>query len=120
MGADRLKKIRDQVERGWNKAGKRPSQPTLFDVDPIFVGRAFHVRLQKGIRAKLGDELLLQSVDSVQVVTRGPELVGDCPRLPAAIADALNQPGRVACVQVIGVGENSNTLEVAIHEAKST
>ena len=116
MGQDRLKKIRDQVERGWNRAGRRSNEPKLFDVAPILVGRAFPVRLKKGARAKIGEELLLQSVNSVQVVTRGPEIVGSCANLPPEIVDALNEPGHIACVEVIGVGETSQTLEVAIHE----
>jgi hypothetical protein len=115
MGADRLKGQKDQAERGWNKAGKRlikPIQMSLFDADPVFGKRSFKIALRENAKAIVGDELLVQTANNNQVVTRGPEIIGDCPNLPASISDAIKVGGAV-CVEVIGVGAISNTLEVA-------
>jgi len=115
MGADRLKDKKDQAKRGWDMAGQRltrPIQLSLFDADPIFGRRSFKIALRDHARAGLGDELLLQTSNDNRFVTRGPEIIGDCPNLPAAVLDTL-KVGGVICLEVIGVGAITNTLEVA-------
>jgi hypothetical protein len=115
MGADRLKDKKDQAKRGWDKAGQRLTQPiqlSLFDADPILGRRSFRIALRDHAKAGLGDELLLQLSNDIRFVTRGPEVIGDCPNVPAAVLDTL-KVGGVICLEVIGVGAISNTLEVA-------
>ncbi|MEA2939890.1 MAG: hypothetical protein QOD09_419 [Bradyrhizobium sp.] len=115
MGADRLKDRKDQAKRGWDKAGQRLTQPiqlSLFDADPIFGRRSFRIALRNNVKAGLGDQLLLQTANDNRFVTRGVEIIGDCPNLPAAVLDTLKVGGAI-CLEVISVGAISNTLEVA-------
>ena len=115
MGADRLKDRKDQAKRGWDKAGQRLTQPiqlSLFDADPIFGRRSFRIALRKDAKAGLGDQLLLQTSNDNQFVTRGVEIIGDCPTVPAGILDSLKVGGAI-CLEVVGVGAITNTLEVA-------
>jgi hypothetical protein len=115
MGADRLKDQKDQAKRGWNKAGERLMQPvqlSLFDASPVLGRRSFKISLRGGAKASVGEELLLQTANDNLFVTRGPDIVGECSNLPASIVDEL-KVGGVICVEVIGVGEISHTVEVA-------
>ena len=115
MGADRLKKIKDEAKRGWNAAGQRlsnPEQLSFFDNDPLMGRPSFKVLLKKNASASKGDELLLQSVNDNQFITRGPEIVGECDALPGFVKDQLKISG-VICIEVIGVGSITDTLEVA-------
>jgi hypothetical protein len=95
-----------------NEGGTQPIQLSLFDADPILVSRSFRIALRDNAQASVGDELLLQVSDNDQFVTRGMEVIGDCPSLPDAILDTLKVGGAI-CLEVIGVGTISNTLEVA-------
>jgi len=115
MGADRLKEIKDNAERGWNRAGKRlfsPSQLSLFDVEPTFARRSFRLTLKSNAAARVGEELLLHATNDNQFLTRGPTVIGECSEVPAAIFEEL-KIGRAICVEVIGVGTITNTIEVA-------
>jgi hypothetical protein len=115
IGADRLKDKKDQAKRGWDKAGQRLTQPiqlSLFDADPIFDRRSFRIARRDHAKAGLGDQLLLQTSNDSRFVTRGLEIIGDCPNVPAAVLDRLSVGG-VLCLEVISVGAISNTLEVA-------
>ena len=115
MGADRLKEIKDHAKRGWNKAGQRllnPIQLSFFDSSPTFGRRSFRVILKQKLEAAIGEELLLHTDNNNQFVTRGPEVLGECPELPASILDEL-KAGSVVCVEVVGVGTITNTIEVA-------
>ncbi len=116
MGADRLKSIKDNAERGWNKAGERlvnPSQLSLFDAHPTFARRSFQISLKSKLAAcSIGDELLLHLRDSSLVVTRGPAVVGECKQLPASIADEL-KVGGVLCIEILKIGTLTDTIEVA-------
>jgi hypothetical protein len=85
---------------------------SLFDADPIFGRRSFKILLRNDAKAGLGDQLLLQTSNDNQFVTRGVEIIGDCPNVPAAVLDTLKVGGAI-CLEVIGVGAISNTLEVA-------
>jgi hypothetical protein len=115
MGADRLKDIKDNAKRGWNKAGQRlanPPQLSLFDVDPTFAPRSFRIMLKGKVSACVGDELLLQTANDNQFITRGPEIIGECADIPVSILDDLKIGGAI-CVEVIAVGTLTNTIEVA-------
>lgn len=115
MGADRLKEIKDQAKRGWNKAGERlfsPSQLSLFDAKPTVARRCFHIMLKSKTAARIGEELLLHKMNNNQFLTRGPNLIGECSELPVAVAEELKVGGTI-CVEVIGIGTITNTIEVA-------
>lgn len=115
MGADRLKEKKDEAKRGWNRAGLRLMQPlqlSLFDAAPEFDRRSFRIMLRNGATACVGEQLLLQNANDAQMIIRGPEVVGECTNLPAAILDDL-KIGGVICLEVVGVGAIGNTLEVS-------
>jgi hypothetical protein len=115
MGADRLKDIKDNAKRGWNRAGERllnPSQLSLFDVDPTFARRSFRVMLKGTVSACVGEELLLHNVNDNQIITRGPNVISECAELLAAIIDEL-KTGCSLCIEVISVSTITNTIEVA-------
>jgi len=115
MGADRLKDIKDNAKRGWNRAGDRllaSPQLSLFDVAPTAARRSFRVMLKGNVVANLGEELLLHAIKNTQILTRGPEVIGQCTSLPAAIIDGL-KVGSTICVEVVEVGKITNTIEVA-------
>jgi hypothetical protein len=115
MGADRLKDIKDNAKRGWNMAGERlfsPSQLSLFDVHPTFARRSFRIALKETASACTGEELLLHVANDNQFLTRGPNIIGECSGLPAAIIEELKVGGAI-CVEVIAVGTITNTIEVA-------
>jgi hypothetical protein len=115
MGADRLKKIKDNAKRGWNAAGERlfdPSQASLLDAAPVLAQRSFRISLKGKTPTCVGDELLLHAKNDGQFVTRGPDVIGKCSELPASILEEL-KIGGVICVEVIGVGTITNTIEVA-------
>jgi hypothetical protein len=80
MGADRLKDQKDQAKRGWNNAGQRLMQPpqlSLFAADPVLGKRSFKICLCGEAKANVGDELLLQTANDNQFVTRGPQIIGN-------------------------------------------
>jgi hypothetical protein len=113
MGADRLKDQKDQAKRGWNKAGMRltePEQLSLFNADSVLASRSFRIVLRKKIETDVGDEFLLHGEG--QILTRGPEIIGECASVPASVLDELKIGGAI-CVEVIGVGVIGNSLEVA-------
>jgi hypothetical protein len=115
MGADRLKQVKDQAKRGWDKAGLRliePIQLSLFDTNPILFPRSFKITLRENAKASLGDVLILQVEENDRFVTRGFETVGDCPNVPTGILDSLKVGGAI-CLEVIGIGTVTNTVEVA-------
>ena len=115
MGADRLKDIKDNARRGWNRAGLRllnPSQLSLFEVDPTFARRSFRIMLKNKTAACKGDELLLHTANDNQFITRGPEIIGECTEIPASILEELRIGGAL-CVEVVSVGTITNTIEVA-------
>ncbi|HEX4410231.1 MAG TPA: hypothetical protein VH206_15765 [Xanthobacteraceae bacterium] len=115
MGADRLKKLKDDAKRGWNRAGERlfsPTQLSLFQSDPALANRSFRIMLKSKFAACVGDELLLHRSNDYQFITRGPEVIGECAELPASICDDLKIGGAI-CVEVISVGTITNTIEVA-------
>jgi hypothetical protein len=116
MSADRLKDFKDNAKRGWNKAGERllnPSQLSLFDVHPTFARRSFRILLKGTASAcAVGDELLLHTANDNQFITRGPNIIAECAQLPASIIEEL-KVGRTICVEVIGVGTMTDTIEVA-------
>jgi hypothetical protein len=115
MGADRLKDIKDNAKRGWNRAGERlfsPSQLSLFDVDPTFARRSFRIMLKETASAHAGEELLLHTANDNQFLTRGPNVIGECSGLPATVIEELKIGGTI-CVEVIAVGTITNTIEVA-------
>jgi hypothetical protein len=115
MGADRLKEIKDNAKRGWNIAGERlfsSSQPSLFDAQPTFAHRSFRIMLKSKIATCVGDELLLHARENNQIITRGPTVIGECSELPASILEELKIGGAI-CIEVIGVGTITDTIEVA-------
>jgi hypothetical protein len=108
MGQFRLKAIKDQAKRGWNKAGDRLAEPTLFDKQPEFVSRTFLASLRNGVSACVGDKLLLQASDEL---TRGPLPIAYCKNPPAEIVERRRNGGAL-CVEVVGVNPLSNTIEI--------
>jgi hypothetical protein len=115
VGADRLKDIKDNAKRGWNAAGERlfnPPQLSMFDVEPTFARRSFRILLQGPTETCVGDELLLHTANDRQFITRGPNVICECTQLPASIIEELRVGGTL-CVEVIGVGTITDTIEVA-------
>jgi hypothetical protein len=115
MGADRLKNIKDNATRGWNRAGERllnPPQLSLFDVHPTFAPPSFRIMLKEETTVCAGDQYVLHAAEGRQVLTHGPRVIAECSDLPTGIVERLKTAGTI-CVEVIGVGKLSNSIEVA-------
>jgi hypothetical protein len=116
MGADRLKEIKDNAKRGWNKASERllnSPQLSLFDVYPTFARRSFRLSLKGSAGScAVGEELLLHTGGVNQFLTKGPNVIAECSEVPASITEQL-QVGGTICVEVIGVGVITNSIEVS-------